>query len=61
MLCGVEPCGWLVLVPCKHMGPCVNCLPPPPGMTGKVLASPSSYPTCLTCQQPVRQLIRMIL
>ena len=63
MVCGNDVPAWLVLVPCRHMGPCLKCLPPPPNMVSKILPGHASYPVCLQagCNQPVKQLLRMIM
>jgi hypothetical protein len=55
--------GWLVLKPCRHMGPCLKCLPPPPNMASKIMFDTTKYPVCLQqgCNQKVQQLLRMIM
>jgi hypothetical protein len=61
VMCGVETPAWLVLQPCKHMGPCLKCLPPPANMASKMWSRPAEYPQCLTCNKQVVQLLRMIM
>lgn len=58
-LCGVRRPGWAVIKPCRHWGPCRECLPSEPGQT--LLVAPARYPKCLepTCVGPVQQLLRI--
>jgi len=56
-VCGVHPAAWLVVNPCRHMGPCKCCLPPSGDST--MLHRPREYPVCLRCDGPVVQLFRV--
>lgn len=61
VVCGVHPVGWMVLVPCRHLGPCLHCLTPPPNAIGKLVDKPEGYPTCLVCNSQVSRVIRVLM
>jgi hypothetical protein len=54
---------WLVVKPCKHVGPCLKCGPEIAGAGAMPapLLRPREYPTCKVCQQPVETLVRVIM
>lgn len=61
VVCGLDPPCWLVMQSCRHLGPCLKCLPPPPGMKTKFLDSPAAYPECRVCSKPVKQVLRIVM
>lgn len=65
-ICKVKPSGWLV-VGCKHMGPCAQCLAKPDVLTNKLYHAPLEYPVCLfetdghVCGKPAKELVRVVM
>jgi hypothetical protein len=49
---------WMVLKNCRHLGPCLSCLPDDNGRKGIVI-KPRQYHSCVVCNAEVQQIMRI--